>query len=249
MPSQRPALPQSAFDWLAGHQQDALLAVGTASLTPARHLARTGTLTLVDRATRRLAAAAHRHPGLSVVAGAPDALPFASCSFGQVVVAELLHTLAPRLCLAEFARVLRAGGTLAVLQTVRDDSVPWVRKLAAILRQVDPTAMTSDESATTVALAESRYFPAAEQRRFRLWVPANEPELLAMVERLPGIAGAEPSDRQEVLAAVAALYATSARAPEPLLLPYSVVCWRAQVDHTQLTAPIELPEDGLRITI
>jgi hypothetical protein len=33
------------------------------------------------------------------------------------------------------------------------------------------------------------------------------------------------------------------------LLPYSVVCWRAVVDHTQLTAPIELPQDGLRISI
>ncbi|MGB7964254.1 MAG: methyltransferase domain-containing protein [Propionicimonas sp.] len=249
MPSQRPALPQSAFDWLAGHRQDALLAVGAASLTPARHLVGTGTLTLVDRATSRLAAAAHRHPGLGVVAGAPDALPFASCSFDQVVVAELLHTLAPRLCLAEFARVLRTGGTLAVLQTVRDDSVPWVRRLAAILRQVDPTAMTSDESATAVALADSRYFPTAEQRRFRLWMPAAKPELLAMVERLPGISGAEPSDRQGVLAAVGALYEASARVPEPLLLPYSVVCWRAQVDHSQLTAPIELPEDGLRISI
>ncbi|MBK9697857.1 MAG: methyltransferase domain-containing protein [Propionibacteriaceae bacterium] len=249
MPSQRPALPQSAFDWLIGDRPEPGLAVGAASLTPARHLVRSGSLTLVDRGPRRLAAAAHRHPGLTTVAGAPDALPFASCSFGQVVVAELLHTLPPRLSLAEFARVLRVGGTLAVLQTVRDDSVPWVRRLAAILRQLDPTAMTSDESATGAALAESRYFPTVQQRRFRLWVPATKPELLAMVERLPAISSAEPTDRLDVLSAVGALYDGSARAPEPLLLPYSVVCWRAVVDHTQLTAPIELPQDGLRISI
>ena len=70
-----------------------------------------------------------------------------------------------------------------------------------------------------------------------------------MVERLPAISSAEPTDRLDVLSAVGALYDGSARAPEPLLLPYSVVCWRAVVDHTQLTAPIELPQDGLRISI
>ena len=37
-------------------------------------------------------------------------------------------------------------------------------------------------------------------------------------------------------AAVADLYDTSARSPEPLLLPYRATCWRAVVDHAQLAA-------------
>ena len=36
---------------------------------------------------------------------------------------------------------------------------------------------------------------------------------------------------------------------EPLLLPYQVRCWLAEVDHTELTAPLDLPDDGLQITL
>ena len=37
--------------------------------------------------------------------------------------------------------------------------------------------------------------------------------------------------------------------PDPLLLPYRVLCWRARVDHTELTAPLDLPDDGLQIQL
>lgn len=45
------------------------------------------------------------------------------------------------------------------------------------------------------------------------------------------------------------MYDNSARPPEPLLLPYRVTCWSAEVDHTELTAPLDLPDDGLRIPL
>ena len=37
-----------------------------------------------------------------------------------------------------------------------------------------------------------------------------------------------------MLTEVGALYDSSARPPEPLLLPYRAACWRAQVDHSGL---------------
>jgi hypothetical protein len=97
--------------------------------------------------------------------------------------------------------------------------------------------------------AGNHYFDELTERRFRIWVPAALPELLAMVAVVPGVAAASASEREALLAEVEGLYETSARAPEPLLLPYTLACWRAVVDHSELTAPVEVAEEGLRISL
>ena len=52
-----------------------------------------------------------------------------------------------------------------------------------------------------------------------------------------------------LLAEVAALYDTSARQPEPLLLPYTVRCTRAEVDHAELSSVLRPPPGGLQISL
>ncbi|MEA5054927.1 MAG: methyltransferase domain-containing protein, partial [Propionicimonas sp.] len=160
--------PVAALDWLALPGATSVLAVGAGSVGIARRLATPeARIAAVDRDVTRAAAAAAHRPDLTVVAGSPDAIPFAPCLFDQVVIADLLHTLAPRLTLAEFARVLRPGGTLAVVHTGRDDSVPWVRRLGGILRSLDPRAMTdSGYLGTEAAMAHNQYFREVEQRSF-----------------------------------------------------------------------------------
>ena len=242
--------PPSAAAWLTAPHAADVLAVGRSSLGLARRLAGTARLTVVDRDPGHLATIAGREPALVTIAAAPDAIPFVPCSFDQVVVVDLLHTLPPRLALAEFARVLRPGGTLAVVHTARDDSVPWVRRLAGIVRRVHPDAMSASPIAPTeAALHDNPYFPLLQRQDFRRWVPASKPALLAMVERIEGFQTAEDELRESVLADTAALYDSVARVPDPLLLPYTVTCWRGQVDHTELTAPLQPEDVGLRITL
>ncbi len=184
------------------------------------------------------------------IAAAPDALPFAPCNFAEVLVVQGMHLLPPGLALAEFARVLAAGGRLAVQFTVRDDSVPWVRRLAAILRVYDPEAMTSGEELYSIAaIAASPHFPVLEHRSFRRWVPITRDGMLELVSSSPRLANLGEPEADELLAEVAALYDSSARRPEPLLLPYSVLCWRATVDHSELSAELHLPDEGLQISL
>ncbi|MDQ7991365.1 MAG: methyltransferase domain-containing protein [Propionicimonas sp.] len=242
--------PPSAATWLTAPAARDVAAIGLASFGLARRIAGTARLTVVDREPAGVAAAAHRVPGTIAVAAAPDATPFMPCVFDQVIVVDLLHTLPPRLALAEFARVLRPGGSLAVVHTARDDSVPWVRRLAGIVRRVDPEAMAEATISTTeAALHDNPYFPLLQRQDFRRWVPADKPQLLAMVERLGGFADADPEARQAVVAETGALYDSVARVPDPLLLPYTISCWRGQVDHTELTAPLQPEDVGLRITL
>jgi SAM-dependent methyltransferase len=245
------ALPAAALDWLAPAQPGRLLAIGRASTALASRLAGLGNRVMIaDKSGPAVRAAHRRYPDLYAVAAAADALPFAPCSFRQVVVAQGMHLLPTGLALDEFARVLAPGGRLTVLYTVRDDSVPWVRRLATILRTYDPDAMTEGEELYSVAaIAASPHFPVVEHRSFRLWVPITKDGMLEMVANAPRLAALEPAVADRLLEQVAQLYETSARKPEPLLLPYSVLCWRAVVDHSELSAEIRPTDDGLQITL
>jgi hypothetical protein len=110
--------------------------------------------------------------------------------------------------------------------------------------------MTEGEELYSVAaVAASSHFPVVEHRAFRLWVPITRDGMLEMVANAPRIAALDPADADRLLDEVGGLYDTSARQPEPLLLPYSVLCWRATVDHSELTAALRPPEDGLQITL
>ena len=243
------AFPAAAVAWLAPTRPGSLLAIGSASAPTATHFAQLGNrVTITARAPEDVRRACARHTGFHGVAAAPDALPFLPCSFDAVLVAQGMHRLPPGLVLAEFARVLVPGGQLAVVATFRDDSVPWVRRLAAILQRYDPDAMRgADESAATIPA--SAHFPEVEQRDFRRWVPITRDGMLKLVSSAPKLANLDIGVAEPLLAEVAELYDSSAPRAEPLLLPYAVRCSRAEVDHAELSSVLRLPEDGLQINL
>lgn len=244
------SFPPAAIEWLAPAEVGSVLAVGIGSLpTAVRYLRRGQQLTVIDKDAAAIARTATQQPELLAVTAAPEALPFAAHSFDQVLVAQGLHLLAPGLALAEFARVLAPGGSLAVLYTVRDDSVPWVRRLATLLQTYDPQLMSGTPAESTQAIETSGYFPKVHRRDFRQWVPIDRAGLLELVSRNPRLAQLPEPDCSALLAKVGALYDASAKAPEPLLLPYSVRCWRARVDHSEFTTSFAPPESGLQITL
>ncbi len=239
-----------ALTWLVGASEGPTLILGNSSAAFATGLRGRHRLTLIDRDRDAVSALLRRAPsGLPMVAAA-EALPLAPCSFDRVLLAQNFHAFAPGLALSEFARVLRPGGRLGIAYTVRDDSVPWVKRLVRAVRQHDPDAMGGAYGTESLqALDDSAYFPQVETRSFRHWVPIDRPGLVAMVSRMPAAQRLDDETRAALLDEVGAVYDNSARRPEPLLLPYRVSCWSAEVDHTELTAPLDLPADGLRIPL
>lgn len=247
--SSQPAFPEAAIGWLAPHgPSPRLLVLGRATAPLVGALARTdarlvacdtsraGLRVLLDRASGALPAVAH-----------PERLPFAPLSFDAVFVHQSLHSLSAT-ALAELARVLVEGGHLSVSYTVRDDSVPWVRRLTAILRDVDPGAMAGAYGTDSVdRLTASPFYDEVENRNHRLWVPISRVELLGMVaRRFPDL---DEERLSQLMTDVGQLYESSARVPEPLLLPYQVACWRARVNHSEFTSQLTLPDDGLSIPL
>jgi SAM-dependent methyltransferase len=183
------------------------------------------------------------------VVGRVESLPFLSCHFDVVTAAQTLHRFPPELALSEIARVLKPGGHLAIAYNARDDTVPWVRRLITLMREADPEAMRGDYGEDSVEkVADSPYFGLFERRNFRNWMPITRDGLIAMVERRPAVAQLNPGTYARLLREVGALYDTSARAPDPLMLPFQTSCWRVEVDHSRLVITDDF-DDVLRIKL
>ena len=183
------------------------------------------------------------------VVGQVESLPFLSCHFEVVTAAQTLHRYTPGLALSEIARVLKPGGHLAIAYNTRDDTVPWVKRLTALMRGADPKAMRGDYGVDSVGeVTESPYFGLLERRNFRNWMPITREGLISMVERRPAVAQLNRVARDRLLSEVGALYDTSARAPDPLMLPFQTSCWRVEVDHSRLVITDDF-EDVLRIKL
>lgn len=243
-----PAFPRTAISWLAPADPNAsILILGRATAPVAGRLSTDGLMVACDTSRAGVRALVERAPDALPTVAAPEYLPFAPGSFDAVFVHQSLHRLSAS-ALTQVAAVLAPGAHLAVSYTVRDDSVPWVRRLTALLRDVDPGAMSGAYGTESVdRLTDSDLFTKVEERHHRLWVPISRVDLLDMVaRRFPDL----DADRLgRLMAEVGALYESSARVPEPLLLPYHVSCWRAQVDPQRRRYAPRRPDAGLPIKV
>ena len=234
--ARRSVYPEAAATWMVGEQRRRVLDLGSGRGAFAKMLHDSGhEVFAVDRDPSRVAQVAERLGTALHVAGQVESLPFLSCHFDVATSAQTLHRFAPGLALTEIARVLVPGGHLAISYSTRDDTVPWVRRLMALVHEADPSVSRDDFGLDSVnAVAESEYFGPLERRNFRTWVPITRAGLVEMVERRPAVGQLEPEVRTTLLKQVGELYDSSARAPEPLLLPYQASCWRAEVNHSQM---------------
>jgi SAM-dependent methyltransferase len=250
MVTQRTPYPEAAVAWLAGPEPMRVLDLGAghggfaAMLTAAGH-----EVFCIDGSVERVADRPDRLGTRQHVVGRVESLPFLSCHFDVVTAAQTLHHFPLELALSEIARALKPGGHLAIAYNTRDDTVPWVRRLIELMRESDPASMRGEYGEDSVdTVAESPYFGLFERRNFRNWMPITRDGLISMVERRPTVAKLNPIARERLLREVGALYDTSARRPDPLMLPFQTSCWRVEVDHSKLVIENDF-EDVLRIKL
>lgn len=72
-------------------------------------------------------------PQVTIRPGTADHMPLDDASVDAVVCAQSFHWFADAPSVQEIGRVLRPGGALALVWNVRDESVPWVRRLTDII--------------------------------------------------------------------------------------------------------------------
>jgi len=218
----RPGYPAAALDWLlpAGRPRVVDLGAGTGKLT--RQIRARGLeVTAVDPSERMLAQLTLSVPGVPVLIGSAERIPMPEDSADVVLVAQAWHWVDPARAVPEVARILSPGGRLGLVWNLRDETVPWVRRLGEIIGSEER------DRQTTVGPP----FGPVEIEYFR-WSTTLGPErLLDLVASRSAIILLPADERAAVLSEVRKLVATH---PDlvgrtEFELPYVTECARADL--------------------
>ncbi len=202
------------------------VAAGTGKLT--RALAGTGATCLAaepSASMREVFAAAV--PGVPMVGSTAEHLPFSTGTLDAIVVAQAFHWFDAQSALAEFARVLRPGGGLALVWNERDESDPMVAELVRISRWDTHQPYPVGRDFGEVIDASSRFGPV-DRTLFRFTQMLDRTAFVDQVATRSYVAVLPEDRRRALLEEVAGFAATL---EEPIPLPYiaDTFCTRSLV--------------------
>ena len=221
----RPGYPEEAVDWLVGAEPRRVLdlAAGTGKLTR-QLVARGHAVVAVEPSAEMLERLRGAVPAADALQGRAEAIPLPASSVDVVLAAQAFHWFDPPSALAEIARVLRPDGRLGLVWNVRDDSVPWVKRLSrAIGSESD-----RDGADPVELIAVSGLFAPAEQASFRYEHSLDRRSLEDLVRSRSYVATLGEDERAAVLGEVGAIYDEEAGAGG-IVLPYVTEAFRAAV--------------------
>ncbi|MFP7761013.1 class I SAM-dependent methyltransferase [Marisediminicola sp. LYQ134] len=222
----RPSYPDAVVDWLVpADTVDALdLGAGTGKLTRAL-VSRGLHVVAVDPAPNMLAQLTAALPEVRAIAGSAESIPLAHASVDLVVVAQAWHWVDPVRAEPEVARVLRPGGSLALVWNVRDDRVGWVAELLGIIGEGGSNGLLDTPPRPAPP------FEPADHVVVDWTHELDRAALLALVASRSTFIAAEPEQRAAVTSRVEGLLAThpDLAGREVFEMPYRTVCWRARL--------------------
>lgn len=232
----RPSYPDEAVSWLTGHGRSLVLELGAGSGRLTEVLHRQGhRVVALDALPEQLRVLRARVP-VAHVAGAAEHLPLPSRSMDLVACGQAFQWFDAAAALQEAARVLRPGGVIALAWNTYDTSIPWVRRLKAL---ISPEGAVDSLDTRTMPLLSTPYFGFVEQRRFRFWQTHTAASLLDLARSMHHVATMREPQRETLLRQVAALYDDFERGHDGMQLPWVTCCFRAVVRHQEL--PSEQP--------
>lgn len=97
----------------------------------------------VEPDERMLAALSERLPTVRAISGTGESTGLDDGSVDLLVVAQAFHWMIPEDAFAEFARVVRSGGSVALIWNVRDERAPWVQRFNVLLERFGDGVMAN----------------------------------------------------------------------------------------------------------
>lgn len=222
----RPTYPPEAAEWMIPAGAKTALDVGAGTGKFTRSLVALGLeVYAVEPDDQMRASLRVSLPGVTALAGTAEHLPLDDDSVDVVTVAQAWHWMDHEVAKAEFARVLRPGGTLALVYNIRDESVPWVQKLGGIMKRSEAERMLHDEVTIGAPFGET------EVAQFDWTMMTDLDGLIELVKSRSYVITATPDERERYFAGIRNLVATD---PELMLrdsfpLPYSTIAFRARL--------------------
>lgn len=200
------------------------VASGTGKLT--RSLVAAGATCVAAEPSESMRAAfAEAVPGVAQVGADAVRLPVVDGAFDAVTVAQAFHWFASTESVAEFARVLRPGGGLALIWNERDESDPVVAELTRISKWDVHQPYPVGRDFGAVVDAAGCFGPVA-RTRFRFTQLLDRTSFVEQVASRSYVVVLPEARRRALLDGVAALADGLA---EPIPLPYLVDLFCARV--------------------
>jgi SAM-dependent methyltransferase len=162
-------------------------------------------------------------PGVHPVRAVAEALPIRRHGADAVCAASAFHWFDGRRALGEMHRALRRGGRLALLWNQRDDAVPWVAALSAIVNRHEEDFPRYRSGAWRAAFDEARdLFRPLEDARFHHVHELSPEGVEDRVASVSFIAAKPEAERDAIRAEVRTLLATHPQTAgrTELQLPY-----------------------------
>lgn len=221
----RPGYPDDAVRWLAGDDPcDVVdLGAGTGKLT--RSLVALGhRVTAVEPLPEMLGHLREGLPELVAVEGSAERIPLPDASADVVTVAQAFHWFDKPVALCEIARVLRPGGSLALVWNTRDENGPWVATPGVAIGIVGRTEVREQDVGESIS-ACGLYGPV-ETASFEHIQRLDRVGLRELVLSRSYCAVMTEEERRPVFAQLEALF--DAHAVDGVIaLPYVTECFRA----------------------
>lgn len=223
----RPGFPAEAARWLVGRDAAVVLELGAGTGKLTRELVALGhDVHATDPDPAMLAVLQRALPDVRTSLAGAEEIPLADRSVDVVVAAQSFHWFDHERALPEIARVLRPGGHVAVCWNLRDERIPWVRKLGRALG----SAASVENAGSTDALVQSELFGFLDEQVFTHWQHVDRDSVVDMAASRSYVASLEADEREAVLDRVRALYDDYGRGMDGMQVPYDCRCYRARVN-------------------
>lgn len=218
----RPPYPAEAVGWSvpAGAGRILDLGAGTGKLTRAL-TGRVAEVVAVEPSPEMVDVLREVVPDVLVHEGSAESIPVDDASVDAVVVAQAWHWVDPDRAVPEVARVLRPGGTLALLWNTRDEAEPWVAELGRLIGGLDRMGDLDQ--------LDPQLFGPWERATFSWQHILDRDELINMVASRSYVITMPTPDREALLARVRSLSDThpELRDRREFALPYVTHCFRS----------------------
>lgn len=220
----QPGYPREAVQWLTGERPLSILELGAGTGKLTEHLIELGhDVHATDPDPRMLQRLTDRFPELRVSQTSAEEIPAPDASFDVVIAAGAYEWFNHDAALPEIARVLRRGGSLSLVWNVRDERIPWVKRLGNLIGH------HAAGDGVGEALETSPYFGPVDEQSFKQWQVIQRASVQDLVRSLPGVASLERSGQEARIAEVLAFYDDFGRGMDGMQLPYVTECFRAVV--------------------
>jgi SAM-dependent methyltransferase len=220
----RPTYPLEAATWLTGPQPLTVLELGAGTGKLTRLLVELGHDVHATDPDRAMLDILERDlPDVRTSQSTAEEIPSGDRSYDVVVCAQAFHWFDRQVAMPEIARVLRPGGVLSLVWNQRDERIPWVKRLGAIIGSQDQLSEPAQ------ALGPSRLFGEPLAATFKFWQVINRDSIKDLVQSRSNVAVLDPDARARKLAEVLAFYDDFGRGMDGMQLPYAAHCFRAPV--------------------